>query len=262
MGSITVLAVFLLLGSPALSHDAKDFDDSILYNLDWTSETGLQDVDSLESVLVTFEDQNKYNCMIPKVNKQEVASKNDLEVTPSSPLAVLSTLFSSTTCNYRIEAYWTYEICHGHHVKQFHEDRDGKVVKLQEYYLGRWSDEKNEKLNKDLDELRNSKDYELKTVKIENVNFPYLEIHMTDGTYCELNNAPRTISVKYVCFANKNSDVYTIKETSTCNYEMIVLTSKLCTLPAFTTEKSEETQIHCSPVEDAASVPYSYLVSV
>lgn len=256
MSILVFLAGFLLLGSLASSHDAKDFDDSILYNLEWTSEIGLQDVDSLESVLVTFEDQNKYNCLIPKVNKQETESKSDLEVT-TSPLTILSKIFSSTTCNYRIESYWTYEICHGNHVKQFHEDRDGKIVKLQEYYLGRWSEEKTEKLNKELEE-----DYKLKTVKIENVNFPYLEIHMSDGTYCELNNAPRSISVKYVCFPNKNSEIYTIKETSTCNYELIILTSKLCVLPAFTTEKSEETPIHCSPVGDAASVPYSYLVSV
>lgn len=253
-------AVFLLSTSLVLSHDAKDFDDSILYNLDWTSEQKIPDVESLESVLVTFEDQNKYTCYIPKINKQEVASNNDLEVT-TSPLTVLSTIFSSTTCNYRIEAYWTYEICHGHHVKQFHEDRDGKVVKLQEYYLGKWTEEQTEKLNKELEEARNSKGYKLNTVKIENVNFPYLEIDMSDGTHCDLNNAPRSIKVKYVCFANKNSEIYTIKETSTCNYEMIVLTSKLCSLPAFTTEKSEETPIHCAPVGDSSSVPYSYLVS-
>lgn len=258
MSFLVLLAGFLFLVSPIISHDAKDFDDSILYNLDWTSQTVMQDVDSL---LVTFEDQNKYNCMIPRVNKQEAASKNDLEIT-TSPLAVLSTIFSSTTCNYRIEAYWTYEICHGNHVKQFHEDRDGKVVKLQEYYLGKWSEEKTEKLNKELEEMKNSKDYKLNTVKIENVNFPYLEIDMTDGTYCDLSNAPRSIKVKYVCFANKNSEILTIKETSTCNYELIVLTSKLCALPAFTTEKSEETPIHCSPVGDASSVPYSYLVSL
>lgn len=36
------------------------------------------------------------------------------------------------------ESYWTYEICHGHYVRQYHEEREGKKVKLQEYILGRW----------------------------------------------------------------------------------------------------------------------------
>lgn len=29
-------------------------------------------------------------------------------------------------------------MCHGKHVKQYHEERDGKKIKKQEYFLGRW----------------------------------------------------------------------------------------------------------------------------
>ena len=176
-------------------------------------------------------------------------------------MGFIFSLNTKSLLNYRIEAYWTYEICHGYHVKQFHEDRDGKVVKLQEYFLGKWNELKTEKLNKELEEKKSSNDYKMRTVKIENMNFPYLEIDMTDGTFCDLNNAPRTIKIKYVCFPNKNSEIYSIKETSTCNYEMIILTSKLCLLPAFSTNKNEETMIQCSPSDDSQKMPYGYIVS-
>ena len=50
------------------------------------------------------------------------------------------------TCAYRLESYWTYELCHGRFLRQYHEERDGKEVKVQEYFLGHFSSEKMEKL--------------------------------------------------------------------------------------------------------------------
>lgn len=38
----------------------------------------------------------------------------------------------------QLESYWTYELCHGRYIRQYHEERDGKKHKLQEYYLGKW----------------------------------------------------------------------------------------------------------------------------
>lgn len=49
---------------------------------------------------------------------------------------------------FKLEAYWTYELCHGRYVRQYHEEREGKKVKLQEYYLGRWDKTQQEKLSK------------------------------------------------------------------------------------------------------------------
>ena len=54
----------------------------------------------------------------------------------------------------------------------------------------------------------------------------YLKI--SDGTLCDLNGLPRTTRVQYVCYPNGNHDIYSLKESSTCEYEVVVLSSLLC----------------------------------
>jgi endoplasmic reticulum lectin 1 len=45
-------------------------------------------------------------------------------------LSILEKLFVSQACAYRLEHYWTYELCHGRFLRQFHEERDGKKIKV------------------------------------------------------------------------------------------------------------------------------------
>lgn len=77
-----------------------------------------------------------------------------------------------------MESYWTYEVCHGKYIRQYHEEREGKKVKLQEYLLGKW-DEKYldrilEKTKAEREDLRD--DVIIPTKKIDNVNLPYFEV--------------------------------------------------------------------------------------
>lgn len=107
------------------------------------------------------------------------------------PLDLVATLFSSSACSYRIESYWTYEVCHGNYIKQYHEERDKKISKVQEYYLGKWNKINTEKLREKLAEAERN-DEKLKYKKIDGLRLPYLELEMTDGTQCDLiNNKPR-----------------------------------------------------------------------
>lgn len=148
------------------------------------------------------------------------------------------------SCSYRIEAYWSYEICHGHHVRQYHEEREGKAIKFQEYLLGRWTDEKSEKVQKDWQESRKA-GIKYKTTKIDNIPYPYFEMEYLDGTLCDIINAPRTTMLRYVCYPHGKNEIYSFKETSSCNYEAIILTSALCSNPAFHPEESKEISIEC-----------------
>ena len=54
---------------------------------------------------------------------------------------------------------------------------------------------------------------------------------MTDGTLCDLNQQPRRTRVLYVCYPAGKNEIYSLKEVSTCEYEVVVLTNVLCSHP-------------------------------
>lgn len=84
--------------------------------------------------------------------------------------------------------------------------------------------------------------------KVLTSNLPYFELEMSDGTLCDLNNdLPRITKVLYVCYSNGKNEVFSLKETSTCNYEVIVLTPVLCTHPDFKPQESVVSVINCIP---------------
>lgn len=70
-----------------------------------------------------------------------------------------------------------------------------------------------------------------KTRKVDGVNLPYFEMSMSDGTICDISGRPRQTNVLYVCYPQSKHNVFSVKETSTCQYEVIILTSFLCTHP-------------------------------
>ncbi|XP_060663936.1 LOW QUALITY PROTEIN: endoplasmic reticulum lectin 1 [Drosophila nasuta] len=236
----------------ATAHEAKDFDDSVLYKIDFEI-PDLLGQPELNNQLRSFYtlDKEKYECLIPTLETpKEEEKSNQPEL---SPIGILQPIFSGPTCSYRIEAYWSYEICHGHHVRQYHEEREGKNVKFQEYYLGKWSEEKTELAKKEWEAERKAGGGKpkYKTLKIDNTRYPYFEMEFNDGTMCDIIEAPRTTMVRYVCYPHGKDDIYSFKETSSCNYEAIILTSSLCSIPAFHAEETKEISIKCfnSPTE-------------
>ena len=54
---------------------------------------------------------------------QALASGTAADKTPSELLSMLDSL-----CFYRIEEWWTYELCYKKHVRQFHKDHDKVCV--------------------------------------------------------------------------------------------------------------------------------------
>jgi len=69
------------------------------------------------------------------------------------------------------------------------------------------------------------------TRKVEGVNLPYFKMSMSDGTVCDLSGQPRQTNVLYVCYPQRKHNVFSVKETSICQYEVIILSSFLCTHP-------------------------------
>lgn len=141
-------------------------------------------------------------------------------------------------------------MCHGHYIKQFHDEREGKISKRQEYYLGKWDKQKTDELRETLanDEKNTDK---LKYKKIDGLSLPYLEFEMSDGTLCDLNNnLPRVTKVLYVCYAPGKNEIYSLKEVSTCNYEVIILTPTLCSHPNYKPTVNADHDINCVPLDD------------
>ncbi|XP_066254403.1 endoplasmic reticulum lectin 1 isoform X1 [Euwallacea similis] len=240
-------------------HDVEGFDDSVLFDLNFPGDLGLVESDDYsESMLVTSSLNEKYQCFLPNIIKKE---ESPLEpYLGPSPLELISPLFTQGTCSYRLESYWTYQVCHGKYIRQYHEEREGKKVKLQEYLLGKW-DEKHferllEKSRLERDDLKEN--VVINTKKIDNVNLPYFELTMDNGTACDLNyNKPRTTKVVYVCFIHGKHEVYLLKETSTCSYEIIILTPLLCSHPKYKPKDTDDLKINCVPMEGASDEPYS-----
>lgn len=212
-----------------------------------------------EEIFLTTHRNEKYRCTIPIISDKDEERKLDTDSKIPSPVELLIPLFLTNSCSYRIESYWTYEVCHGRFIKQFHEEREGKLIKSQDYILGKWNQTLTDKL---LDEYQNiEKEHEkVQYIKVEGVKLPTLSVTMVDGTLCDLNGVPRTTRVMYVCDATGKNEIYSLKETMTCNYEIIILTPLLCAHPLYKPETQTENPINCFPVENAARKPRSLML--
>ncbi|XP_035732808.1 endoplasmic reticulum lectin 1-like isoform X1 [Vespa mandarinia] len=240
------------------AHEVKNFDDTILFKINWPDKSNtelLEPETNVEPYFITTANNERYQCLIPDMIEQE---HNNAEVYKgSNPIEILSMLFRQNTCSYRLESYWTYELCHGHFVRQYHEDREGKKVKTQEYYLGNFDKSQNFKLSVEYDELAKNSDKksEIPVKKVDGINMPYVEIKMGDGTLCDISSKPRMIRVLYVCYQHGKHEIFSLKETSSCEYEAIVLSPLLCYHPDYKPQDSKENEIECRAVDNTPKKP-------
>ncbi|XP_049763771.1 endoplasmic reticulum lectin 1 isoform X1 [Schistocerca cancellata] len=250
-----LICLLYLLVSDYGCAESGGFDDSIFYRINWpgNDETDLLEIGDAEPLFVTSANNERYKCLLPSSQEEEKDSVETYD--GQNPLELLSAVFPpSAPCSHRLESYWTYELCHGRYIRQFHEEREGKRVKHQEFYLGRWNMAQYHKLFDELEKQAKEKQ-PIPTKRIEGVNMPYLEINMTDGTICDLNQKPRMTRVLYVCFAHPKHEITSLKEISTCEYEVIVLSPLLCKHPGYRPQRSGENIINCLPVEGSPIKP-------
>ncbi|CAH3876675.1 unnamed protein product [Pieris brassicae] len=258
---------FLIIGSAfAVQHDFKGFDDTILFSINWPGSpealenlVNNKEIKPEESQLkVTTTQKEQYECHLPILKDKVTTSVEDYD--GPTPFDLLKPIFSQKICSYRLESYWSYEVCHGRHVRQYHEDREGKEHKTHEFFLGRWSDEEHSKLSSEIKALQEAKE-KPKTTKVQGSSLPYVEIAMSDGTVCDLSGQPRKTRVLYVCYTHGKHEIYSMKETSTCEYEIIILSGLLCEHPQFKPKDVSENVINCMPISDAPKKPRNLLKS-
>ena len=159
-----------------------------------------------EQVVMTSVDNEKFACRLPRVDPLQASGAGDY--TGPTVLGLLEKLFTQQACAYRLESYWTYELCHGRFLRQYHEERDGKQIKVQEYSLGKFTKEMFDELVVEQDkDLAGGITRHPATKKIEGMNMPYYEVTMTNGDLCDLNKQPRKVRVLYVCYPSGKNEV-------------------------------------------------------
>jgi len=214
----------------------------------------LGEEENMDEVVMTSVDKEKFLCRLPRVEPSSGSGVG--EYTGPTVLEILEKLFTQQTCAYKLESYWTYELCHGRHLRQYHEEREGKTIKMQEYSLGKFTKEMLEEMVVEHEKDKaNGITRHPATKKIENMNMPYYEVVMPGGTNCDLNNKPRRTRVLYVCYPAGKNEVYSLKEVSTCEYEVVVLTNTLCSHPDYRPEESAEHGISCRPMDGGKAKP-------
>ena len=251
-----VLILGPFMGSSALGSVTSD---SVFYHIAWpgplsphSSDINIDD----NSVLMSTSNKEQYRCSIPPIQRNSDFQNDMNHYTGKSPRELLQPLFSlKNSCSYRIESYWTYELCHGKHLRQYHEEKEsGKQTKLQQYYLGYHTSESIE--NKETEDI-SMIEIRKRSITLDNADFPYVQVNITGGTKCDITNEPRQARLLYICHNEGKGEIYEIKETSSCHYDVIVLTSLLCSHPAFKMQVAYSNKIQCYSMQGTSRRPLS-----
>jgi len=170
----------------------------------------------------------------------------------------------------RIRTRANLRYCHNDHIRQFrqgphkHPHPPGGFIPEEDprydaYTLGRARPEKSASRRKNLLDSKSSSHEGTSIDRLNKDNAVsyglqpssrYLVQRWQDGTKCELNGKPREIEVQIHCSMTTTDSIYLIKETSICNYVMIIHSPHLCGLPGFRADHSdvEMAKVRCREV--------------
>uniref|UniRef100_A0A671Y9J5 Endoplasmic reticulum lectin n=1 Tax=Sparus aurata TaxID=8175 RepID=A0A671Y9J5_SPAAU len=226
------------------------FTDEVPFKINWPgAEFTLPATGALynedDFVIMTTAEKEKYKCLLPSLTAGD--EDDDKEYTGPSPAELLEPLFKRSSCSYRIESYWTYEVCHGKHIRQYHEEKEtGQKINVQEYFLGNSAQKSPSTETGEFVHYNNSMVSFVFTKNIEGQLTPYFSFEMGNGTPCVLKqNEARSTSVLYVCHPEAKHEILSVAEVTTCEYEVVVLTPLLCSHPKYRFKSSPVNTIFC-----------------
>ncbi|KAM4692884.1 LOW QUALITY PROTEIN: endoplasmic reticulum lectin 1 [Discoglossus pictus] len=209
-------------------------------------------------IIMTTVDKEQYKCLLPLMSNENEEDNHDYK--GPTPRDMLEPLFKQSSCSYRIESYWTYEVCHGKHIRQYHEDKEtGKKPDIQEYYLGNMKKSSIPEAGEKPDEKEKVEPFKnIPTKNIEGQMTPYYPIEMGNGTPCSLKqNEPRSSTVMYVCHPEAKHEILSVAEITTCEYEVVILTPLLCSHPKYRFRTSPINDIFCESMPGSPLRPQS-----
>ncbi|XP_054401978.1 endoplasmic reticulum lectin 1 isoform X3 [Pongo abelii] len=188
--------------------------------------------------------------------RSQEAEEEEKDYKGPNPRELLEPLFKQSSCSYRIESYWTYEVCHGKHIRQYHEEKEtGQKINIHEYYLGNML-AKNLLFEKEREAEEKEKSNEIPTKNIEGQMTPYYPVGMGNGTPCSLKqNRPRSSTVMYICHPESKHEILSVAEVTTCEYEVVILTPLLCSHPKYRFRASPVNDIFCQSLPGSPFKP-------
>ncbi|KAK0426006.1 hypothetical protein QR680_009499 [Steinernema hermaphroditum] len=237
---VTLSAVCLCLATEILPH-LRDIDDSIAYRINYLPRATLPSNLLEDQMLpVVSVDNEPYLCTFPELISETKRTKINSYSGPSP--AELIAPMNEEQCAYRNDGYWTYEICHGRYIRQFHEEKGGSIGL--EYYMGYYRGEEVAKEARVFDELNPP------TKRIDDKDSAYYSVVYRQGSLCDISGSPRVTTMNYVCWPNAEDYIHSVRETSSCVYEIFIYTKRLCSHPSFPAPVSKEHDLNCYAKHD------------
>uniref|UniRef100_A0A8B9ZGR6 Endoplasmic reticulum lectin n=1 Tax=Anas platyrhynchos TaxID=8839 RepID=A0A8B9ZGR6_ANAPL len=206
-------------------------------------------------IIMTTVDKEKYKCILPLIASGNEEEEKDYK--GPTPGELLEPLFKQSSCSYRIESYWTYEVCHGKHIRQYHEEKEtGQKINIQEYYLG------NMMMKNPLSEPGLS--YIILLMLMTSFGFnhysskKYIPTKNIEGQMTPLRqNLPRSSTVMYICHPEAKHEILSVAEVTTCEYEVVILTPLLCNHPKYRFRASPVNDIFCQSLPGSPLKPHN-----
>lgn len=155
--------------------------------------------------------------------KYEVREEGALESADLQSVEEIIDSLSPPWCAYRVEGWWTYEICHKNMTRQYHTSAEGVVET--NFLLGNYTKE-----HGSLQSPRSDDDWLAETNLFVSQVF-------VDGDPCdvaEYEGKKRSTEVRYSCGTSRRPMLVDVQELQSCSYIFDVRLSGLCGHPALT----------------------------
>ncbi|KAM9758592.1 protein OS-9 isoform 1-T1 [Menidia menidia] len=193
-----------------------------------------------EVMMVSSKYKQLYECRLPAQAvrfHQDPASEPDPQGYAGPDIPDLLRPMHKAPCLVKTKDWWTYEFCHGQHIRQYHlEDTEikGDILFLG-YYESEfdWSNET----------AKASKQHKLKR---------YHSQTYVNGSKCDLNGNPREAEVRFACEEGSVDYIARVDEPQSCRYVLTIHTSRTCQHPFLRPPSTAKPQsIVCQPALSA-----------
>ncbi|KAK9529118.1 hypothetical protein VZT92_013233 [Zoarces viviparus] len=193
-----------------------------------------------EVMIVSSKYKQMYECRLPAQAvrfHQDPASEPDSHGYSGPDIPDLLSPMHTAQCLVKTKDWWTYEFCHGQHIRQYHlEDTE---IKGDILFLGYYESE----FDWSNDTAKASKQHRLKR---------YHSQTYVNGSKCDLNGNPRETEVRFVCEEGSGDYIVRVDEPQSCRYVLTVHTSRTCLHPFLQPPSTAKPQsIVCQPALSA-----------